>query len=68
MPINHLVISQRASPICISLLGCLPEHLLLYMNYYQNITAVSTFHFIQLPIIIFLADNIEILNSLILLE
>lgn len=68
MPINRLAISRRASPICISLLGCLPEHHLLHMNYYGNITAVSTFHSIQRPIIIFLADNSEILNSLIFLK
>lgn len=68
MPIKRLAISRTASPIYISLLGCLPEHRLLHMNYYRSITAVSTFHSIQLPIIIFLADNAEILNSLILLK
>lgn len=68
MPINRLANSRTASPIYISLLGCLPEHRLRHMNYYRRITAVSTFHSIQLPIIIFLADNAEILNSLILLK
>ena len=48
--------------------GWFPEHRLLQMNYYLNITAVSTFRAIQLPIIIFLVDNIEILNSSILLK
>lgn len=38
------------------------------MNYYPNTTAVSTFLSIQLPIIIFLADKPEILNSSILLK
>lgn len=68
MPINRLAIRRRTSPIYISLLGRLPEHPLRHMNYYRNITAVSTFCSIQLPIIIFLADNTEILNSSILLK
>lgn len=68
MPINCTAISTRASPICISQPGSFPEHHLQHMNYYPNITAVSTFLSIQLPIIIFLADNPEILNSSILLK
>lgn len=52
MPIKPLAISRTASPICISVLGWLPEHHLLHMNYDGSISAVSTFHSIQLPIII----------------
>lgn len=68
MPISGTAISTRASPICIRRPGSLPEHQLQHMNYCPNITAVSTFLSIQLPIIIFLADNPEILNSSILLK
>jgi len=68
LPTSRTAIGTRASPVCISQPGSFPEHHLQPMNYYPNITAVSTFLSIQLPIIIFLADNPEILNSSILLK